>query len=175
MERRLILLPGKITLVIGERARSTKMVELAASMALRGDVHVLDAGNSFSAFQAARYVRRQTARSREVLGRILVARAFTCYQVITLLRQTPASADPKLVMGLLSTFYDEAVSPEEGLRLAEVAVTELHRLSRRAAVAVSISHPRRPDRAALVDLLMRSADRIERERPAKQYTPARLL
>lgn len=175
MARRLILFPKSITLVIGQRARAEKMVELAASTALRGDVHVLDAGNSFSAYGAARYVRRRTPRSRDVLRRILVARAFTCYQVVTLLRQTPESEDPKLVMDLLSTFSDESVSPEESRRLLGVAIGELYRLRRTAAVAVSISRPPQPERAGLVDLLVDAADRVQRESRSVDFTPARLL
>jgi hypothetical protein len=175
LARRLILLPKSITLVVGQRARAEKMVELAASVALRGDVHVLDAGNSFNAYGAARYVRRQTPRSRDVLRRILVARAFTCYQVVSLLRQTPDSEDPKLVMDLLSTFSDESVSPEESRRVLGVVIGELYRLRQKAAVAVSISRPPQPERAGLVDLLVEAADRVQRENDLVRFRPARLL
>jgi hypothetical protein len=175
MARRLILFPKSVTLVIGPRARTDKMVELAASMALRGEVHVLDAGNTFSAYGAARYVRRQTPSSRDVLRRILVARAFTCYQVVSLLRQTPDSADPKLIMGLLSTFRDESVPLDESRRLLEVVIGELHRLRQKAAVAVSISRPPQPERAALVDLLAEAADRVLQEGETARFSPVRLL
>ncbi len=175
MARRLILFPKSITLVIGPRARAEKMVELAASVALRGEVHVLDAGNSFSAYAAARYVRRQTPRSRDVLQRIQVARAFTCYQVVTLLRKTPDTADPKLVMDLLSTFRDEGVSLDESRRLLEVVVGELFRLRRKAAVAVSISRPLQPERAGLADFLIDAADRVQRDGETSHYAPVRLL
>jgi hypothetical protein len=151
------------------------MVELAGSIALRGDVHVLDAGNSFSAYGAARYVRRQTPRSRDVLRRILVARAFTCYQVVTLLKQTPDSADPKLVMDLLGTFSDESVSLEESRRLLWVVIGELRRLRRTAAVAVSISRPPQAERAGLVNLLVEASDRVQREDQTASFKPARLL
>lgn len=175
LARRLILFPERITLVVGQRARAEKMVELAASMSLRGEVHVLDAGNSFSAYGAARYVRRQTPRSQDVLRRILVARAFTCYQVVSLLRQTPDSQDPKLVMDLLSTFSDENVSPEESRRVLGVVIGELRRLRRTAAVAISISRPPQPERAGLVDLLVEVADRVQRENDMVRFKPARLL
>jgi hypothetical protein len=175
LARRMILFPESITLVVGQRARAEKMVELAASMSLRGEVHVLDAGNSFSAYGAARYVRRQTPRSQDVLRRILVARAFTCYQVVSLLRQTPDSQDPKLVMDLLSTFSDENVSPEESRRVLGVVIGELRRLRRTAAVAISISRPPQPERAGLVDLLVEVADRVQRENDMVRFKPARLL
>jgi len=175
MARRLILYPKSITLVVGPQGRADKMVELAASVALRGEVHVLDAGNSFSAFGAARYVRRRTPRSGKVLRRIKVARAFTCYQVLSLLRKTPDTPDPKIVMGLLSTFRDESVSLEESRRLLEVVVGELYRLRRNAAVAVSVSRPPQPERAGLVDYLVSAADRVQHEAETVEYVPARLL
>ena len=151
------------------------MVELAASTALRGLVHVLDAGNSFSAFRAARYARRQTHLSSDVLERILVARAFTCYQVLTLLRQTPATADPKLIMGLLDTFTDENVSLDESLRLLQVVVGELDRLKRKASVAVSVSRPPQPSRSVLVEYLVQAADRVQYEEAPVARAPARLF
>ena len=175
MARRLILYPKSITLVVGPQGRAEKMVELAASVALRGEVHVLDAGNSFRAFAAARYVRRRTPRSAEILRRIKVARAFTCYQVLSLLRKTPETADPKIVMGLLSTFGDESVSLEESQRLLEVVVGELFRLRRNAALAVSISRPPQPERAVLFDFLVSAADRVQREPETTDFTPVRLL
>lgn len=175
MARRLILFPKSITLVVGPRARAEKMVELAASVALRGEVHVLDAGNSFSAFGAARYVRRSTPRSQEVLSRIKVARAFTCYQVLSLLRNTPDTRHPKIVMDLLSTFRDESVSLEESQRLLEVVVGELYRLRRKAAVAVSISRPLQPERAGLSDYLVGVADRVQREAETAEFSPVGLL
>jgi hypothetical protein len=78
-------------------------------------------------------------------------------------------------MDLLSTFSDESVSPEESRRLLEVAIGELYRLRRKAAVAVSVSRPLHPERAGLVDLLADAADRVQRESGTVRFTPARLL
>ena len=130
---------------------------------------------SFGAFAAARYVRRRTPRSQEILQRIKVARAFTCYQVLALLRNTPDSPHPKIIMGLLSTFRDESVSPEEGRRLLEVVVSELHRLRRSSAVAVSVRDRLQPERQGLVDFLVSAADRVRREEIAAKSEPARLF
>jgi hypothetical protein len=175
LARRLILQPNSMTVVIGRPARDEKMVELAASVALRGPVDVLDAGNGFSAFEAARYVRRRTPRSAEVLGRIRVARAFTCYQVLALLRATPSTPQPKIVLGLLSTFRDENVAIEESRRVLEAAVGELYRLKREAAVAVSVAHLPQPSRRCLLDYLAGAADQVQCEEVAHAAPQARLF
>ena len=104
-----------------------------------------------------------------------MARAFTCYQVLSLLRKTPDTRHPKIVMDLLSTFRDESVSLEESQRLLEVVVGELYRLRRNAAVAVSISRPPQPERAGLVDYLVGAADRVQREPETVDFAPVRLL
>jgi hypothetical protein len=175
MTHKLAAVPETITLAVGRRARSDSLIELAAELALKGEVHVLDGGNSFSAYKAARFVRRLTTNSGEVLQRILLARAFTCYQVITLLRQTPDSPDPKMVMGLLATFCDESVSLDESRRLLEIAIGELVRFRRSSAVVVSVARPPQPERAILVDLLVGAADKVILDNAPAPVIPARLL
>ena len=75
--------------------------------ALRGPVTVLDGGNRFNAYLVARGARGQT----ELLERITVSRAFTCYQMLTLLETTHPLPRPILILDLLNTYYDESVSP----------------------------------------------------------------
>lgn len=175
MLRQATLKPETITLFMGAGASPENMIALAASLAQKGSVHVLDGGNSFSAYRAARLVRREGRRSGDALGRILVARAFTCYQVVTLIRQTPDTPDPKLVMGLLATFCDESVSVGESHRLLQIVIDHLFRLRRRAPVAVSIRRPHQPDRAGLVDLLAEAADVVLSDEAVSEDVHPRLL
>ncbi|MCP4418017.1 MAG: hypothetical protein GY805_15450, partial [Chloroflexi bacterium] len=108
------LATGELGLVIGSpvftrgrlHAERTQMLELSAVLALRGSVRVLDGGNSYDALYVARYIRRHTVQMDETLKRISVARAFTCYQMVTLLQQTAVFPSPTLVLDLLTTFGD---------------------------------------------------------------------
>ncbi|MCP4418015.1 MAG: hypothetical protein GY805_15440, partial [Chloroflexi bacterium] len=100
------LATGELGLVIGSHAERMQMLELSAVLALRGSVRVLDGGNSYDALYVARYIRRHTVRLDEALKRISVARAFTCYQMVTLLQQTAVFPSPTLVLDLLTTFGD---------------------------------------------------------------------
>ena len=162
--------PGQIGLVIGPRAERTMMLELSAQLALRGPVRVLDVGNSYNALYVARYLRRHTVQLNEALNRISVARAFTCYQVVTLLAETactePAevavSPHPTLILDLLATFYDESVDVREAHRLLRDVVSQLHRLRRLAPIIISLrpapSH--QPDRAGWHLPLEKIADHL---------------
>jgi hypothetical protein len=150
---------GELGLVIGPRAERLQMLELSARLARRGAVQVLDGGNSYNALYVARYVRRQTVRLDETLNRIMVARAFTCYQMVTLLCETAVSPTPTLVLDLLATFGDESIDLGESVRLLRLAIAQLQRLCRLSPVVVSI----RPfpihqsDRTILTELVMNAA------------------
>jgi hypothetical protein len=90
MESLLEVHPGHLYLLLAPRPFGRNaMNTLAAHLAVSGPLRVLDAGNWFDAYAIARLVRRQTAQLDQVLQNIRVARAFTCYQVLTLLEQYP--------------------------------------------------------------------------------------
>ncbi len=111
-------------------------------------VRVLDGGNRFNAYAVA----RQAGGRTEVLQRITVSRAFTCYQVLALLESTPASPAPFVVLDLLNTFYDESVQAGERKRLLRGCITHLLRLQANAGGAVSVHPPAVPSQTA-IDLL----------------------
>jgi hypothetical protein len=101
-------------------------------------------------------------RLRVILERIQLARAFTCYQLLALLRDTPEERVPTLVLDLLATFYDESVPAAESQRLLRSCVQHLTRLNRVAPVAISV---RRPDgipvnRPELLEFLVAAAGQV---------------
>jgi hypothetical protein len=164
---------GELGLVIGSRAERTQMLELSAVLALSGPVRVLDGGNSYNTLYVARYIRRQTVQLDEALKRICVARAFTCYQMVTLLQQTACprirqfpvgdveavSPSPTLVLDLLATFSDESIDLKEAVRLLRMALAQLQRLCRRTPVVVSLrpfpSH--QSERTILIEMVRAAA------------------
>ena len=159
--RHLPSLSGRqITLLIGPRAQREMMLDLTAVLALRGRVRVIDGGNSFDPYPVARAIRRRTHRLDEIFARVTIARAFTCYQVVTLLEHTPATNRPHLVCDLAATFYDEAISYNESYRLLRIAAGELRRLSRRAPVVVTARPAPRGERSGLLRLLEDTADHV---------------
>jgi hypothetical protein len=155
-------LSNHLMVVVAPQAGRTVMLELAARLALTGPLLVLDGGNQFNVYPVARALRRVTADLPATLGRIRLARAFTCYQVSVLLSDTPVSHTPTLVLDLLSTFYDENVALSESQRLLAGGLFHLRRLSQSAPVVVSACSPGPlcADRLPLVEQLTAAADQV---------------
>ena len=150
------------------------MLDFTAILALSGPVRILDAGNRFNPYRVTRAIRRQTPQLDQALARISVARAFTCYQVITLLQETPSTPMPHLVFDLLATFYDQAVSYAESYRLLQIAAGHLLRLRRQAPVIVSVQ-PAPKDRPGLLHLLKQTADIVLLQEAQPASTLERLI
>ena len=163
-------LSNQLVVVVAPHAAMPMMVEMAARLALNGSVRVLDGGNRFNVYPVAQAVRRLTPRLEETLSRISLSRAFTCYQVLTLLEETPSRSVPTLVLDILSTFLDENVTLEESQRLLKISIRHLERLSLSAPVVVSVKPllSLSADRIPLLDALSEAASRtivLETPRP----------
>jgi hypothetical protein len=167
-----------LTLIIAPHAGMPLMVEAAARLALNGRVRVLDCGNRFNVYPVAQAVRRLTPRLEETLSHITLSRAFTCYQVLTLLEETAAQPVPTLVLDILSTFLDENVNMEESRRLLQLGIRHLQRISSSAPVLVSVKPllALSADRKLLLELLKEAAtDTMLFEAPRPQAPAALTL
>ena len=100
-------------------------------------VHVLDGGNRFNGYTLARAAYGR----QEILNRITVRRAFTCYQMLALLESTPASDGPFVILDLLRTFYDESVQAGERKRLLRACIAQMQRLEQAGGGLVSVHPP----------------------------------
>lgn len=140
------------------------MIEIIARLALRGRLLLLDGGNRFDVYRCntaiARALGDQTAELPVILERIQLARAFTCYQVESLLRETEAQALPTIVLDLLSTFHDESVAARESLQLLQTCIAQLRRLNHLAPVAVSARPEALTHRPELLKTLQAAAGQV---------------
>lgn len=161
-----------LTAVIGWPHQDA-ILELVARLALSGSVRVLVGGNRFDAHHLARQVRRHTTHLDETLARIHLARPFTCYQTITLLEQT-AGDMPLVCLDLLATFYDDAVSLPERIRLTRIAVTHLRRCRAQVPVLVTLRPPP-PSAADLTPIVQAAADQVYRYTPPPTLRQLALL
>lgn len=171
------LIPGQLSALVAPGSANRIMLNLVARLAQNTHLRVLDGGNCFNAYTVASLLRRRTSRVNVALGRIRVARAFTCYQMAALLEDTPADTTPTLVLNLLATFYDESVSLDERQRLLHDSTAELRRLSSRAPMMVSVRLPKpeQLDRMKFVEILEDAADRVWRFEPLTPALPPRLF
>jgi hypothetical protein len=176
MEHPLQLFPRQLHLVIApHRAQRQMMTLLAARLALTGRVRLVDAGNCFDGYGLARQLRQQTSSWQPALERVSVARAFTCYQVETLLTELVSDFAPVLVLNLLDTFYDENVKLVERVRLLEVSLGELRRLGRAASVAVSVSLPAPGQPGELLEKLEGASGQVWSFEEPQPVEPLRLF
>jgi hypothetical protein len=176
MDNPLQLSPRQLHLVIApHRAQRQMMTILIARLALTGQVRLVDAGNCFDGYGLARQLRQQTSYWQQALGRVSVARAFTCYQVETLLSESVSDFSPVLVLNLLDTFYDENVKLTERLRLLDVSLAELRRICRTASVAVSASLPKPNQPGELLEMLTAAAGQVWSYEEPQTLEPLRLF
>ena len=145
-------------LLVGPRSLNATMLAVIARLGESGPLRVLDGGNRFNAYTVARAAHGR----QDILDRITVARAFTCYQVLSLLEDTPAIQIPFVILDFLSTFYDESVQVGERKRLLRACTLHLERLAGASGGAVSVHPPAVPSQAAveLLRLLQASAGEV---------------
>lgn len=136
------------------------MTMLVTRLALSGPVCVLDTGNRYDAYGVARLARRRTVELEQVLNRIHIARAFTCYQVVALFEQLPGAAVPHVIFDLTTTFEDESVPDSESYRLLGIVLEHLRHLRRIAPAVVSLRPSRRPQRLGLLRAVSGLADHV---------------
>lgn len=155
------------------------MWDLIARLACRGTLRLLDGGNRFDVYRCNLAVGHalggQTADLPSVLERIHLSRAFTCYQLVALMKETPTQQVPTLVLDLLATFYDENVSTTESLRLLRICLAHLQRLNRLAPVAISVRPGPPESRPELLDVLLEAAGQVWTLEPNLPKPPPRLF
>jgi len=166
---------GQLSLAVLPPRLSQPLLHMVARLALRGPLRVLDGGNRFNAYTVAQALRQHTEQVEAVLGRIRIARAFTCYQVAALLAETPALPEPTVALDLLATFRDESVPLWERRRLLACCREHLRRLASRAPLLVSASAQGASGVDELLALLEEAADQVWRFAPLPPPAPLRLF
>lgn len=151
-----------LTVVRAANRNGLALFDTAADMALEGLLRVLDGGNCINIYPLARELRRRTTNLSAALRNVRLSRAFTCYQMLALLTETPADGTPTLVLDLLATFYDESVPLYESQRLLHLAVLELLRLRAAGPLFVSARPPGVPaaNRQPLYETLLSVAEEL---------------
>ncbi len=173
-----VMQSGRLLLVIAPaRIAKDLTTDVTSRLAMLGFVDIIDGGNRLEVYSIARAIRRQTKDLVATLKRIRLTRAFTCYQLLALLAQSPTTPSPRIVLDILSTFYDEGVTVSEAYRLLQESVKHLHRLSRSASVIV-FAQPSpftQPERALFLEHLQDIAENVLVFKPNETELPQRLL
>lgn len=165
---------GALIVVCAPYAAREPVAVLAAELALRGPLTVLDGGNRFQPYRVAQLLRQHTAQVDSAAKRLFIRRAFTCYQMLALLEDTPALRQPYIILDFLATFYDDHVNEREARRLLDACLRQVERLHQFAPLVVTLAPPLVADRAFLVEQVCVRAERVlMQEIPAsKIHQPA---
>jgi len=156
MNELLDLHPRRWNLIVLPGQYRNRLLIAAAHLAVRGPLIVLDCGRQFDSSIVARAAHGRP----EIIDRIKVQRAFICYEAVKLLERTPRGNTPILVLGFLSTFYDENVKMHIRKFLLESSIKHFQRLSQGAGLAVTIQPAPLHEDLYLSQRLMSSASRV---------------
>src|SRR5258707_4877707 len=155
-----ILRTGKIIVIQGPGAASQESMTLIAELGLRGPVTILDGGNRYNPNKVAILLGRKTLNITTAANRLFSRRAFTCYEMNTLLWTTPHLHQPYVILDLLNTFYDDHTPVYEVCRLLKSCMGQINRLQLSAPVVITLAPPMVEERAFLVDEVCEKADQV---------------
>ena len=171
-----ILKTGKLIAVYTSDAARTESMTLIAELGLRGAVTILDGGNRYRPYQVATFLRRKTVDISIAANRLFSRRAFTCYEMNTLLSSTPSLNHPCLILDLLNTFYDDHISMHEADRLLKSCLGQIQRLVLSGPVVFTLAPPLAEERGFLIEQVCAQADEVLiKETPVYQPTQPSLF
>ena len=153
-------------LVVALTNQRPTIADLISELALRGPVTVLDGGNCFPAYRIAQLVRRKSQQVNAISQRVSVQRAFTCYQMVSLLENAQALNQPHVVLNLLSTFQDDQIHPREADRLLTICLAHIERLCLAAPMVITLEPVVLAEKEFLLKRICEKADEVFTHPPA---------
>ncbi len=112
------LTPARKVMLCGEDAYGLAHYVTARVACERRQVRFICGDNRFDPYTISRFARSRKVRPEAALRSILIARAFTAYQLSELVnRLDPSISDLVIISGPCSTYFDEDVSIIDAARL----------------------------------------------------------
>jgi hypothetical protein len=155
-----VLQTGKLIVLCGADSARAESMTLIAELGLPGSVTILDGGNRYQPRRVALLLGRKTTDIRTAANRLFGRRAFTCYEMNTLLGTTPSLPYPCVILDLLNTFYDDHVPIQEAERLLRSCLEQIQRLQLSAPVVVTLGPPLAAERTFLIEQVCGHADHL---------------
>lgn len=159
--------PARLAALLGPAGMLRLCPWLLTPALLAGErVFIADGGNSFNPYDLGKAAQWVDQEPRDLLRRVHISRAFTCHQMLALVRSLPCLAEGtgcRLVVlwDPLSTFYDEAVPAHETKRLWSQTLAQLRSLAEGELLLLALcpAHPMEGKRRFLPSL-QEAADRV---------------
>jgi hypothetical protein len=124
---------------------------------------VLDGANVFDPYLIAELARKAGRAPEDFLRRIRISRSFTCHQMLSLIRKAQSAvrqwrSQLILLLGPLTTFYDESVPNYEAQAIFRSFQQELNRLEEMGfRLLLACQQPNAPTQRAFIRQLKASA------------------
>jgi hypothetical protein len=154
--------PSRLRLIETAGRQSEGITELFAALALRGSFYAIAGGEWLPTYALVHSVRRRTIEVQQVLGRVRLARPFTCYQVLDLLEDIRPERDPILVLDFLHHFYNPDIQPSVRQRVLEQCCRHLQRLALLRPLIVFVERMQTEEYGQFFPLVAAAADDILR-------------
>ncbi len=131
-------------LIVGERPETLTVYLTALAASLGLNVLVADGANAFDPYVVSKFARKEDIPAEELLKKIFVARAFTCHQFATLIRErlepglSPGASSLIVLLGPCTMFLDEDVPGAEATLLFRKTLAQVQKMNR-AGIAFLMS------------------------------------
>jgi hypothetical protein len=158
----LVSQPARLRLIETAGRQGEGITELFAALALRGPFYAIAGGEWIPTYALVQSVRRKTVEVQQVLGRLRLARPFTCYQVLDLLEDIRPERDPILVLDFLHHFYNPDIQPPVRRRVLERCCRHLQRLALLRPLIVFVERLQTEEYSLFFPLVAAAADEVLR-------------
>ena len=131
--------PGYLLLVKTADREHEKIIELITQWVLRGTFYLIAGGEWLPNHDEVRYsVYRYTTAIEETLNHLILARPFTCFQLLDLLLEAGRQNKPVLVLDFLHLFHDADIEFSVRDRVLAQSCQAIKQLSLSQPVAVLV-------------------------------------
>jgi hypothetical protein len=155
-------------LIVGQRPESLTVYLSAFAASLGFKALVADGANAFDPYVVSKFARKEGFPPDGLLKKISVARAFTCHQLATLIRERleplvlPGASCLVVFLGPCTMFFDEDVPGEEAVLLFRKMMAKVQEMSQNGVFFLMSQsfHGFNKNRGFLLRELVRSADAV---------------
>ena len=131
--------PGYLLLIKTAGPEHEKIIELITEWILHGTFYLIAGGEWLPNHDEVRYsVYRHTTAIEETLNNLILARPFTCFQLLDLLLEAGRQNKPVLVLDFLHLFHDADIELSVRDRVLAQACQAIKQLSLSQPVAVLV-------------------------------------
>jgi hypothetical protein len=158
----LISRPHRLRLIETAGRQNEGITELFAALAMRGSFYAIAGGEWVPTYALVQSIRRMTPDVHKILGRVRLARPFTCYQVLDLLEDIRPEPHPILILDFLHHFYNPDIQPPVRRRVLQQSCIHLQNLALLRPVIVLIQQMHTEEYRQFFPMVAAAADEILR-------------